>query len=1028
MSPNPYGSAPSQLERHFRAWELRGRGWTLYPCPVELEPPFRPFKGHFIWRAPEDTGRRPTFLSALFGAPAAPPETLPTLAELEDNEPVPSVFEEDRALSELQILLPEDYAPKREQAEQLLSALGGLSEPVSFELIGTASSIRMLLTCRAEDQVRVEHLLQALHPDLVLIPQENLLQEVWEEEEEQDTLVVDYGLGNDFLRPLQGFRAFGGDPLSALVGALSILREGETAVFQVLFQRAYSPWAESIQRAVLGEDGKPFFLLGAEGVSQAKIKTSRPLYASILRVAGKSPNRTRTIEIVQAVAASLSQFSSPLSNELIPLDNEGFGELEHEACLLRRSSQRPGMILNSDELAALVHLPEASVRSPKLERQSRRTKAAPEITRGHSLILGENYHAGVTRVVSLPADQRMRHSYVIGGSGTGKSTLLLNLILQDIERGDGLAVLDPHGDLIDQILGRLPKHRTSDVVVFDPADEGFPIGFNILSAHSELERMLLSSDLVAVFRRFSTSWGDQMNSVLGNAILAFLESTEGGTLLDLRRFLVDPEFRSSFLRTVQDEEVVFYWEREFSLLRGNPQAPLLTRLDTFLRPKLIRQMVGQRESRLDFSAIMNGRKIFLGKLSQGAIGKENSYLLGALLVSKFHQMALARQELEASRRADFFFYLDEFQYFITPSMTDLLSGVRKYRMGLTLAHQDLEQLGSGGAELISSVLANASTRIVFRVGDQDARRLESGFSFFEASDLLRLGVGEAIARVDRADFDFNLKTHTLPPVDEEEAAARREEIIAESRARYGTPKEALGGVRSPQPEPPEEEAPPPPSAPTPSPPPSPPPAPAPEALSVEPPVPVQPKKAARKTKEGPSAAPSPGRGGQQHKYLQALFKRFGEDRGYRVTIEKPILDGTGFVDVALEREDFSLAVEISVTTGVEHELQNALKCLAAGFDLVVIVLSEKKALARARKEVAAAVSEQDQTRVQVLSPEELVGLLDALDAERKSTEQTVAGYKVKVKYEAVDEEEKENRLRSIGEVIRKALKRFGRKE
>jgi hypothetical protein len=1025
VSPNPYGSIPEQLERHFRAWEIRGRGWTLYPCPVLLEPPFRPFEGHFVFSAPpQDTGRRTTFLSGFFGAPPKPPEILPTLADLEEDEPLPEVFEEDRTLSELQILLPEDYTPKRDQVDQLLSTLGGLSEPISFELVGDGSLIRLYLACFEEDRARVEHLLEALHPEAVLIPRENALQETWETAAGEDQLVVDFGLGSDFMRPLQGFRAFGGDPLSAVVAALSVLQPGETAIFQVLFQRAHFPWAESIQRAAYAEDGKPFFLLGPEGVAQAKAKTSRPLYACLLRLAARTRSRSRTLDTLRAVSSTLSQFTLPLSNELIPLENVGFGEREHEACLLRRSSQRPGMLLNSDELAALVHLPEATVRSPKFERQSTRTKAAPSITEGHTLILGENSHAGITRTVTLPADLRMRHSYVIGGSGTGKSTLLLNLILQDIEHGDGIAVLDPHGDLIDQILGRIPAHRMQDVVVFDPADEGFPIGFNILSAHSELERMLLSSDLVAVFRRLSTSWGDQMNSVLGNAILAFLESREGGTLLDLRRFLVDADFRTGFLKTVQDEEVVFYWEREFSLLRGNPQAPLLTRLDTFLRPKLIRNMVGQQESRLDFSAIMNGRQIFLAKLSQGAIGKENSYLLGALLVSKFQQMALARQELEASARADFFFYLDEFQYFITPSMTDLLSGVRKYRMGLTLAHQDLEQLGAGGAELLSSVLANAATRIVFRVGDQDARRLESGFSFFEAADLLRLGVGEAIARVDRADFDFNLRTRPLPEADEEDARFRREEIITQSRARYGTAKEAVTGVRaSSQHEPPADETLPQGAS---SPPPLP--APAPAASEAVPPATVQEVRAGRKKTVAPPSAPSPGRGGKQHKYLQSLIKRFGEDRGYRVTIEKQILDGTGFVDVALERDDFKLAVEISVTTGIEHELQNVLKCLAAGFDLVVLVVSEKKALGKARTEVAAAVLEQDAARVRVLSPDELVGLLDGLEADRKSTEQTVAGYKVKVKYTPTEGDEAQQKRQSIGDVIGKALKRMRRSD
>jgi hypothetical protein len=169
-------------------------------------------------------------------------------------------------------------------------------------------------------------------------------------------------------------------------------------------------------------------------------------------------------------------------------------------------------------------------------------------------------------------------------------------IFQDVQNGEGIGVIDPHGDLIDRILEHIPENRFNDVVLFDPADTNYPIGFKILSAHSEIEKNILASDLGAVFRRLSTSWGDQMTSVLGNAILAFLESDKGGTLLDLRRFLIDVEFRNSFLKTVKDREVIYFWQKEFPLLSGRPQAPVLTRLDTFLRPQIIRNMVGRKRT------------------------------------------------------------------------------------------------------------------------------------------------------------------------------------------------------------------------------------------------------------------------------------------------------------------------------------------------------------------------------------------------------------------------------------------------
>ena len=389
----------------------------------------------------------------------------------------------------------------------------------------------------------------------------------------------------------------------------------------------------------------------------------------------------------------------------------------------------------------------------------------------------------------MSTEQRVRHMHLIGASGSGKSTLLLNMIMQDIENGDGLAVLDPHGDLIDQVVSRIPEERIKDVVLLDPSDEAYPVGFNILSAHSDLERNLLSSDLVSVFRRLSTSFGDQMTTVLGNAVLAFLESSEGGTLGDLRRFLVEPGFRERFLTTVEDSEVVYYWQKEFPLLTGKPQGPILTRLDTFLRPKVIRHMVSQKENRLDFAAIMNGRKILLAKLSQGLIGEENSYLLGTLIVSKLNQIATSRQNMAASDRKPFYLYIDEFHNFVTPSLAAILSGARKYNLGLILAHQELHQLSNRDSDVASAVISNPYTRVCFRLGDFDAKKLEDGFSFFKAKDLQNLSVGEAIVRMERAEYDFNLKTIPLAVVDATLAASRRERIVASSRERYAVTRE-----------------------------------------------------------------------------------------------------------------------------------------------------------------------------------------------------------------------------------------------
>ena len=478
----------------------------------------------------------------------------------------------------------------------------------------------------------------------------------------------------------------------------------------------------------------------------------------LVRVAALSNDAERSAQLADDLAAAVHAVTRSADNQLTLVPG-GTHDVDTEAVdILDREARRSGMILSLSELATLVHVPSASVRSARLRRQSGRTKAAPAIATGHALILGTNDHDGDTVVVSLSPEHRLRHVYAIGASGTGKSTLLLSMAAQDIALGNGFAVLDPHGDLIEDILARIPEERANDVILFDPADDAYPVGFNILSAHSELERTLLASDLVSVFKRLSTTFGDVMVSVLGNAVLAFLESSEGGTLLDLRDFLIDKAFRARVLRTVQDEEVVSYWEREFTLLKGLPHAPVLTRLNTFLRPKVIRRMVAQQKDRLDFRRIMDHRMIFLAKLSQGAIGEENSHLLGSLLVSKIAQAAMSRQNVETSQREPYALYIDEFHHFVTPSIATILSGARKYGLGLVLAHQELRQLRSRSEEVASAVLANAATRVVFRVGEQDAKALAEGFSFFEPKDLQSLDVGEAIVRVERADFDFNLRT------------------------------------------------------------------------------------------------------------------------------------------------------------------------------------------------------------------------------------------------------------------------------
>jgi hypothetical protein len=866
-------------------------------------------------------------------------------------------------------------------------------------------------------------------PEAVLMPQDGMLEKAWNDPGE--SAIAEFGLAHEFMLLLKTGKM---DLFIGLSSALAELQPDETAVFQVIFQPVCHPWADDIWRAVTDHNGGSFFANHPELMAAASQKISRPLYAAVVRLAARSDDFSRAWEIIREMAGVLAGFSNPSGNELIPLHNDNYPFARHEEDLVLRQSRRTGMLLNSDELLGLVHLPTAAVKSSKLVREKGDSKAAPAVVRSEGgILLGHNVHAGKTSAVRLSQEQRVRHMHIIGATGTGKSTLLYNLIRQDMVTGEGLAVLDPHGDLIEQILGAIPSHRIDDVVLLDLSDEEYSIGFNILSAHSELEKTLLASDLSSVFKRLSSSWGDQMHSVLNNAILAFLESSQGGTLADLRRFLLEPGFRERFLSTVSDPEVVYYWRKAFPQLGGNKSlGPLMTRLGMFLGQKPIRYMVSQKVNRLDFGEIMDSGKIFLAKLPQGQIGKENAYLLGSLLMSKFQQQAMSRQSMAKDARRPFWLYADEADQFITPSMAEILTGARKYNLGLILAHHELRDLEKD-ADVAGAVLSNAGTRIVFRVGDADAKALSEGFEGFEADSLRKLGVGEAVCRVERNDFDFNLSV--LLPKDKPDsiqAAATRKQVIASSRAKYATPraevqaaemkrfesmvetetKPAPRKTRQPELPPPETEIAPPIVSP-----------PTPPATPVEIPKPVM------------SNAPPPadmGRGGAQHQSIQQRLKTVAEELGFRATIEKQVLDGQGSVDLALEKESCAIACEITVTTTTDHEFGNIKKCIRTGFAQVAVISPREERLRQIEEAVKGGLEPEESARVGYFLPDQFIAWLRELAptiiapaSPPIPSERTTRGYKVRRTAAKLTEEERQAKeeiaLKAIAQSMKKPL-------
>lgn len=919
----------------FLKWEARGRGYAIWPHPVVPEPLFAPYVGYRSGMPLSncDDGRKETLLSRSVRrlSERLAPLTDPLRDTVEPEQTPPILVRDD--LIELRAELPSKLGLDGPKYSALFGSLGVCAEPIAFELVATSDRIANQFVVHPRDERLALRQLNAFLGEVSFTPAHRILATEWGDAGHPHVAIAEFGLGKEFMVPLDSGSS---EPFVGVIGALEEIQLDEIAIFQVIFSPIRCPWAAEIVRSVTHADGSALFVNAPELLAAAKEKTASPLFAAVVRVAARAPQYERSWEIVCNVAGALGTYGSPRGNELVPLKNDDYPRREHELDLLARQTHRSGMILNAEELFGFVHVPSADVRSERLRRKTEKTKAAPAVVRNSGgLVLGLNAHAGVETSVVLTDEARVRHIHAIGASGTGKSTLLFNLIKLDLENGYGLSVLDPHGDLIDRVLGEIPEHRIGDVILLDPGDEEFVVGFNVLAAHSDWEKNLLASDLVAVFRRLSTAWGDQLNSVLTNALLAFMESDRGGTLIDVRRFLLEPGFRTEFLKSVHDPNVLYYWQRAFPALTGNKSVgPVVTRLDTFLSPKALRFMVAQKENKFDFGDIIASGKIFLAKLSEGIIGKENSHLLGSLFVSKIQSAAMARQRQDQSARRYHTLYADEFHNFLTPSLAECLSGVRKYRLGLVLAHQEMRQVERDAD--VSSALLNAGTRIVFRVNDRDARVLENGFSSFEARDVQNLETFHAVCRVERSDWDFNLRVEQPVNLDEKNPRDRRTAVIDAARLKYAARREdverTLGRLAEPEVAPSRSES-----------------AGLPQTLpsAVQPPV----KKAdalpaavssATKQEVAPVPVPELGKGGVQHKAVQDRIKEEGEKLGFRVAVEQEF-SGLGQIDLVLSRDGVSIACEVTVTGTIDYEVGNVSKCIKAGFTRIAVVgVSEDK--------------------------------------------------------------------------------------
>lgn len=898
-------------------------------------------------------------------------------------------------------------------AQQVLASLPG-SFPVSFELVGAGGRISVQMALPKDDLDAVVAQVLTHYPKSSAIPGEDALKP-WSDRPFHARL---YRLRESPVFQLK--RGWGKiDPLVPLLTALSLAKDqDEMAVCQILFQKTSLPWRDHFLRVSSNpwDARSPFIDVPLPRLAVAKTQ-SCPLFATSLRLGASSQ------ELLDRLESCLAQYDD--QNGLVRVPSPYPSE-----SVLARSVLAAGMILSLEEIAGgFVHLPSTETTLPGLVTAGRSAPPPDIATLESFVILGTNSHRGMDTPVGISEDWASRGVVMIAKTGMGKSTLLKRF-LGVLDRGFGLALLDPAGDTAaEDFLALIPSHRVDDVVYFDPAgDSGWSPAFNVLASTDERNVDLLCSDILVAFQRFySAFWGPQTEMILRNAILTLLLAPEEKYLSDVPRLLLDKTFRDRILEGLDDPTVKAFWTLQFPKLAKNACNPVLNKLSSFIDNRVLSPVVSQ-PNRIDIHRIVGSKKIFIANLAKGVVGEDNAFLLGSFLLSRFQTAMLSRAAIPKKDRSFFPILVDEFHNYAdtranAKTLNSFFSESRKNNMPLVAVTQYLDQVDDG---IRAAIFGNVGTIIAGQVGSRDGALLQREFGGFDQEDFANLGVGETLVRMGRAETAFNMTVLNTPIPNEN----RKNDIIRASRERFCRPRrevellmrqraeERQGATANPSVSETFMPSSPPIDAPVVT-------KPSPTGAAEGSRVTAQKATPARRRKPR-EADPQPlGRGGQEHKYLQHLIKRVGEERGFAVTLEKSTLDGHGSVDVALERDTIRIACEISVTSTAEYEAGNITKCISAGYEPVLVVCAQKRSLQKLQVRLAGLLTEETLAKVRFYAPEDVITYLDDLPPPAEATN-TIGGYKVKVRYTALDPKEKTARKQAIADVLAGAAKRFKR--
>ncbi|HPC30642.1 MAG TPA: type IV secretion system DNA-binding domain-containing protein [Candidatus Pacearchaeota archaeon] len=637
-------------------------------------------------------------------------------------------------------------------------------------------------------------------------------------------------LKKTFFLPLNTYRNLDADPLEAIVNSLTNIRAEEGAAIQILIRPTNSDYAQQGEKILekikegktLAEaiasvnDSSLIKLFKAESSTQDNSKNSeqkikvdeatlealrskikKPFFEANIRLITSGKTVERANELLQNLESSFSQFHSSYNNFYAVRTKGRRAKKLIYNYIFRNFDVNEKVILSTEELASLYHFPLAHIESPGIKWAPTKEVEPPSILPSYGpVLLGQAVFRGQIKDIYIAsAEDRRRHFYIVGQTGVGKSAFLREMIRQDIFNGEGVGVIDPHGELVEDVLRIIPENRANDVVLFEPFETNRPCGLNMLEWETPEEKDMAVSEMISIFYKLfpPETIGPMFEHYMRNAMLAIMaDPSNPGTLIEIPRIFTDDNFMENKLQKVSDPLVRNFWLKEWKQTTGATRSDMLgyviSKIGRFVENEMLRNIVGQPYSGFNLADIMNQKKIFLANLSKGRTGELNSSLLGLILVSKMQMAAMKRAEIPQEERRDFYLYLDEFQNFTTESIATILSEARKYRLNLILAHQYIPQLTE---TIKNAVIGNVGSFAVFRVGADDAEFLENQFApEFSKLDLLNLDNFELIIKMmvnNKLASPFKMKT--LKPTVGNNALAQAIKKFAHEK--YGQPKEIV---------------------------------------------------------------------------------------------------------------------------------------------------------------------------------------------------------------------------------------------